>query len=113
MLFNQKATLAGNALNFELELIEEQYDPGKIVDLDKLVQEFETEGAEIVKHRATFKNRVQGASELYESSKQLEDLKPREVFEKRLEREDFDQETKKLVNEAFDEILEEMEGRES
>ncbi|MFZ6050924.1 exonuclease SbcCD subunit D C-terminal domain-containing protein [Halocola ammonii] len=95
----------------ELELKEDQYDPGKIFDLDRLVQEFETEGAEIVKHRASFKNQIHGASELYDSSKQLEDLKPREVFEKRLDREDFDEETRKLVSEAFDEILEELEGK--
>lgn len=95
----------------ELELIEEKYDPGKIVDLDKLVQEFETEGAEIVKHRASFKNRIQGASELYDSPQQLEDLKPREVFEKRLEREDYDEENHQLVSEAFDEILEEIERK--
>ena len=92
----------------ELELIDDHYDPAKILDLDKLVQDFQVDGAKIVKHRATFKNRILGTSELFDTSNQLEDLKPREVFEKRLENEEFNDETNRLVTEAFDEILEEV-----
>ncbi|MDZ7847100.1 MAG: hypothetical protein U5L96_10175 [Owenweeksia sp.] len=61
-----------------------------MVDLDHLVRDFETEGAEIVKHRVTFDNQVRGTGDLYKTSQQLEDLKPQEVFEKRLEQEDYD-----------------------
>lgn len=96
----------------ELELIEEHYNPSHIIDLDRLVQEFTLEGAEIVKHRATDVNRVQGTSQLFESSEQLEDLKPTDVFEKLLEREAFDEETNRLAKEAFDEILEEVQNSE-
>jgi len=107
----QSLQTAGNLTTLlELVLIEEQYNPGKIIDLDQLVQNFLREGFEIVKHRATFENRVQGVSQLFDSSHQLKDLKPREVFEKRLEREDYDEETRKLVLEAFIEILEETEN---
>jgi len=94
----------------ELELIEENYGPAKIIDLDRVVIEFEMEGVEIVKHRATFKNIVQGSSELFNPSQELEDLKPVEVFEKRLEREEFDEETNELVRNAFNEILGEVQN---
>jgi len=92
----------------EIELIEEDFDPAKIIDLDRLVQEFEIDGAKIVKHRATFTNRIYGSSELFDISNQLEDLQPKEVFEKRLSAEKFNEETNQLVSEAFAEILEEV-----
>lgn len=92
----------------ELELIEDQYDPAKIIDLDRLVQEFSIEGAEIVKHRATCKNKIKGSTELYSGSEQLEDLKPSEVFDKLLKHEEFDEDTNELIKSAFNEILEEV-----
>ena len=92
----------------EVELIEEQYDPSKIIDLDRLVLEFEQEGVEIVKHRASFKNKVKGSAELFSTSDSLEDLKPNEVFEKLLHKTSFDDETTELIQEAFREILEEV-----
>lgn len=94
----------------EIELKEDQYNPSHIIDLDRLVQDFNAEGAQIVKHRATFKNQVQGSSQLFSSSEELEDLQPSEVFEKLLEREDFDKDTNQLIMEAFDEILEEVQS---
>lgn len=97
----------------ELEMIEENYDPAKILELDTLVVEFAKEGAQIVKHRATFQNQVRGTAELFDPSQQLEDLKPMDVFEKRLAREDYDEETKALVTEAFRELLDEVQNGDS
>lgn len=94
----------------EIELVEKEYNPSKLLDLDQLVQSFEHQGAEIIKHRTTFPNQIKGASELYDPSQQLEDLKPLEVFTKRLDHENFDDETKLLVMEAFDEILIEVQN---
>jgi exonuclease SbcD len=94
----------------EIELVEKEYNPSKLLDLDQLVQSFEHQGAEIIKHRTTFPNQIKGASELYDPSQQLEDLKPLEVFTKRLAHENFDDETKLLVMEAFDEILIEVQN---
>ena len=39
---------------------------------------------------------------------QLEDLKPTEVFEKRIEAENLDKETAALLKQAFNELLEEL-----
>jgi exonuclease SbcD len=94
----------------ELELVEDEFNPARILDLDQLVQNFQAEGIEIVKHRASFKNQLRGSAQLYDGTQQLQDLKPREVFEKRLEHEDYDDETKALLQEAFDEILEEIQN---
>jgi exonuclease SbcD len=91
-------------------LVEDEFNPGRILDLDQLVQNFQAEGIEIVKHRASFKNQLRGSAQLYDGTQQLQDLKPREVFEKRLEHEDYDDETKALLQEAFDEILEEIQN---
>lgn len=97
----------------EVALVEEEYNPASILELDHLVRDFDVEGAEIVKHRADFKSRVYGSAELYDSTQELEDLKPAEVFEKRLEKESFDQETENLVREAFLEVLEEVQSTEA
>lgn len=96
----------------ELELIEEHFDPAKIVELDRIVQEFHKEGAVIVKHRASFEKKTQGASELYDASVELEDLKPKEVFEKLLLQSELDDSASTLIREAFNEILEELQSGE-
>ncbi len=93
----------------ELELEEENYDPALLTELDRFVNDFDKEGVRVVKHRATFKNRTEGASELFKKGQQLEDLKPLEVFEKRLEKENYDSETQQLLRDAFHQILEESQ----
>src|SRR5690606_34469952 len=94
----------------DLEMIEENYDPAKIIAFDQLILNFEKAGVQIAKNHITFKNQVRGTAELFDPSQQLEDLKPTDVFEKRLEREDFDEETKALVTDAFMELLEEIQN---
>lgn len=94
----------------ELELVEEQYNPASLSALDSLVQNFAKEGVEIVKHRASFKSRVSGAGELYKDQQQLEDLKPADVFSQLLEQNEFEAQTNELLNEAFLEILEEVQN---
>ena len=42
----------------EIELQEEHFDANKIYELDQLVGNFEVKGYEIVKHRASFKNKI-------------------------------------------------------
>ena len=91
----------------EIELQEINYDADKIVRLDALVSNFSKKGFEIVKHRAHFKNRLVGASEIYQDRK-LEDLKPREVFLEILKPQEYDPETHEQIKNAFDELLEEI-----
>jgi len=90
----------------EVEVIEPDYSPELIYALDQFVYEFEKDGIEIVKHRISFQNQITGSSELFAISEQLEDLKPRDVFEKRLAAEQLDEDTRKLLLDAFYEIME-------
>ncbi|WP_424493860.1 exonuclease subunit SbcD [Salinimicrobium sp. GXAS 041] len=93
----------------ELELKEEHYDAQKIYELDELATSFKTAGYEIVKHRADFENRIKGAAEIYGDSRQLEDLKPKEVFTQLIAEHHYDPETEKELTAAFDELLEEVQ----
>jgi DNA repair protein SbcD/Mre11 len=96
----------------EVELQEEDYDANKIYLLDQLVTDFDLPGFEIVKHRASFKNKISGAGEIY-NDRQLEDLKPREVFMELIERHDYDDTTHREILGAFDELLEEVQQKEN
>lgn len=96
----------------EVELIEENYDVNKITLLDQLVTTYNNPGFEIVKHRATFKNRVRAASELY-PDRQLEDLKPKDVFLELIEKNNYDEETRREIVSAFDELLEKVRQNEN
>lgn len=89
----------------EIEVVEPSYNPELIYALDQFVFHFEQEGFEIVKHRIRFENQVKGTANLFTQNEHLEDLKPREVFEKRLAMEQLDANTTGLLLEAFYEIL--------
>ena len=94
----------------EVDLVEDQYDAQKIYSLDSMVNDFDREGFEIVKQRAQFKNRVQGASELYKQEQQLEDLKPKDVFMELISQHEYEEEEKNEILAAFNEILEEVQS---
>lgn len=95
----------------EVELQEENYDANKIYLLDELVTGFNKPGFEIVKHRASFKNKVKGAAEIYET-RQLEDLQPREVFLELITSHQYEEETHREILSAFDELMEEVQKNE-
>ena len=46
--------------------------------------------------------------QLFENHRHLEDLKPQEVFDKMLEQHSYDDRTKALVTQAFQEIVEQI-----
>ncbi len=97
----------------EVELKEEQYDAMKIYLLDELVSKFETPGFRIVKHRASFSNRLQGAGEIYRQDRQLQDLKPGDVFTELIGQHEYDEETRLEILAAFDELLEDVQQTEN
>ncbi|WP_028374694.1 exonuclease SbcCD subunit D C-terminal domain-containing protein [Leeuwenhoekiella sp. MAR_2009_132] len=102
-------TAEGDLINLiEVELLEENFDANLINQLDDLVTSFEEPQLEIVKHRATFKNRLKETGQLFATHQHLEDLKPQEVFEKMLEQHSYDAETKAQVTQAFQEIVEQI-----
>ncbi|HAA10642.1 MAG TPA: exonuclease sbcCD subunit D [Cytophagales bacterium] len=92
----------------EIELTEPQYDPQRVVDLETLVLGWEHPKAEILKYRVSFGQQITGAHELFEQEVFLEDLKPREMLERKIEQEELPKETQAQLFEAFDEILEEV-----
>lgn len=92
----------------EVELIEEQYDAAKIYALDELVSGFQKEGFRIVKHRASFKNQLKGAGQVFGKDQQLQDLQPKEVFLELIGKNEYDSKTRELIVGAFDELLEEL-----
>ena len=96
----------------ELEMIEEQYDATKLYELDKLIQNFNNPGFEIVKSRVNFKNKLSGASELYAGAPQLEDLKPREVFLELLAKHEYNSAVNQEILGAFDELMEDLQQQE-
>jgi len=98
----------GLASLIEIELIEENFDSNKIYELDQLVDNFKVDGYEIVKHRASFENKISGSGELYEEKQQLEDLQPLDVFQKLVGRQEEDEDTRQELLSAFNEILEEV-----
>lgn len=97
----------------EVELLEEQYDAMKLFNLDELVSNFNKPGYRIVKHRATFSKQLKGASDTYEQGIKLEDLKPKDVFMKLIGDHEYDEEIKKEITSAFDELLNEVNSEEN
>ena len=97
----------------EVELQEENYDADKIYQLDAIVSNFDKPGFRIVKHRASFQNKIKGAGELYDTARQLQDLSPREVFMELVRRHEYDEETRKEILSAFEEVLENVQQMES
>lgn len=96
----------------EIELLEEQFDALKLYQLDDLVTAFEKPGYRIVKHRATFKNRMPGASQVYQD-RQLQDLQPKDVFLELIADHEYEGETRQEIITAFDELLEEVNSDEN
>jgi DNA repair protein SbcD/Mre11 len=90
----------------EVEVIEENYDPILISNLELAIDAFKGDNASIIKHRIQFKNKVEGTAKLYSISQHIEDLKPRDVFIKRLESEPLMPKSRTMILEAFEEILE-------
>lgn len=93
----------------EVELQEENYDAVKIYNLDELVSAFNKPGYRIVKHRASFSNRLKTTSEIYEPDRQLQDLKPQDVFKELIGQQDYDEATRQEIMSSFDELLESIE----
>jgi len=93
----------------ELNVVEPHFDPQKSQHFDLMLREFEKKQFKIIKPRLTFENRQKEASELFTVGTEIEDLTPKDVFERRLESETLDYDTRALLLEAFTELLEEVQ----
>lgn len=96
----------------EIELKEEHYDAVKMMQLEEMISNFDLIGYEIVKHKVQFKNQIRGVGELYQGEN-LNDLKPRDVFQELLTAHDYAKTDSALLTEAFDELLEDLQTNEN
>ncbi|MFO7938764.1 MAG: exonuclease SbcCD subunit D C-terminal domain-containing protein [Bacteroidales bacterium] len=92
----------------ELLMEEEQYNPDKVVLLEDFIEQFDHPQIKIIKHRVAFKNRLQGAHQLYDSTR-IDELTPADVFSRRLEQEEIAPEQKQALQHAFAAIVEQIE----
>lgn len=102
-----------NTLKDFIELVakEENHDPSKVIALESMIDEFANEGATILKYRIIFKNKPTSMTDLYDENQDIAAMKPLNVFRNRLDKENLDEKSTKLLMEAFTEIMEEVEQK--
>ena len=93
----------------ELDAVEENPDPAKINELQVMSDGFGSRSAKILKSRIRFINQPAGTASLYDVNINIEDLKPEDVFIKKIENENIDGDTAEMLKEAFMELLEEVQ----
>ena len=93
----------------ELEALEENHDPARRVELEEMIGNFYNDKARILKHSIRFSSQPAGTASLYGDIESITDLKPMDVFEKRMERENLEESTRDMLRDAFRELLEEVE----
>ncbi len=96
----------------EIELVEEKYNPQIVFILNNLMENFQTKGYNIVKHRILFQEKQKGLSDVAQPQKNLEEMKAKDVFEKRIVDTELSQEQKHQLMTNFELLLQEVEGNE-
>ena len=98
----------------EIEIIEPNFSTVILSEVENLRSEFEEKGTfSILKSKTTFGTGAKNAADLFESGENIEDLKPIDVFNKRIESEDLNEETLQHLRGAFQELLELIDQNES
>lgn len=92
----------------DLNAIEENPDPAQRIELEALIEEFKNDTAVILNYRLHLNNQPAGTANLYNIDVNIEDLKPLDVFTKKIENENLNEETGRLLKEAFNELLDEV-----
>ena len=87
---------------------EENDDPAKRTGLETLVSEFTLGKTEIIKSRIRFLNRTTGTADLFDAGTGIEELQPSEVLDRKIENDYLDENTARMLKEAFAELLEEV-----
>jgi DNA repair protein SbcD/Mre11 len=90
----------------EVEVIEENFNPMIIKELNDIIAVFDDEKAMVLKHKISFKNQVSDSEELFVEGQNLEDISEKDMLLKRIERENtLSEEHKNLMMEAFTELM--------
>ena len=94
----------------EIQIVEEHFDPSIPLALSDLKEAHESSPFILLKERIQYKNSPTKISELYQRGEDIEDLKPSDVFEKRLEADaTLEEEDKILLRSAYQEILDSLD----
>ncbi len=93
----------------ELIAVEENHDPSKLLELETIIENFKHENAIILKYRIRFANGPLGTAALYDETQSIAEMKPADVFAKRLDKEELEDNTRKMLLDAFMQILEDVE----
>lgn len=96
----------------EIELVEEKYNPQIVFTLNNLMENFQTNGYTIVKHRILFQEKQKGLSDVAQPNQNLEEMKAKDVFEKRISETELSEEQKKQLLSNFEVLLQEIEENE-
>lgn len=96
----------------EIELIEKKYNANLEDRFLQFINDFQNPKAEIVKTKMSFEDRVFGAHELFDISEDITELKPIEMFSKLLETQEYNEEDKRALSLAFNELTEQIETTE-
>ena len=98
----------------EIEIIEETYSSATIADMEEMVSEYANNpNFSILKNKITFEKGQNDTSDLFTQGEHIEDLTPKDVFNKKLESEEIDPEKSQILQEAFLEILELIDADDS
>jgi len=95
----------------EMEVNEEEFSAILLSKVEELANYYlDNKYFRILKHRTNFTNVVQDTSDLFEQGVSIEDLKPIDIFHRKLDTEDIEEETRELLSSAFVELLEEIQN---
>ena len=93
----------------EIEVMEDDFSSTTLANVEDLVTEYAAnERFLILKSRTRFVNGANDTADLFDQGVNIEDLQPSEVFEKRLSAEQIDDAKREFLENAFQEILEEV-----
>jgi len=93
----------------EIEVIEEQFSTSILSEVDQLVADYASHPQmKILKSRTQFLHGAKDTADLFEQGSNIEDLSPREVFERRLDAESLPEEKKDELKATFMELLDEV-----
>jgi len=91
----------------EIIVQEEKYDPATIAAVENIKTSFEeSQHFKILKGKSEFKNTIKDTSQLFNHTRQINEIKPSDVFDKLIEKQLEDTADAQLLKDAFQELLE-------
>ena len=86
----------------EVEITEPTYSSSIVSDFEEYKSQYKK--AKVLKYKISYKSKIEGADELFDEGTGVEDLSPREVFEKKI----ADEDEADIMLSAFDELMDKI-----